>query len=123
MAVSTEFQDHLLELLEPMGGVSARRMFGGAGLFKSGLMFALIADEVVYFKVDDSNRLEFEDRGMGPFVYETKNGRQTIMGYWQMPDDLYDDPDEMNAWAMKAFDVALKADAAKPPSQRKRTDL
>lgn len=122
MAVSQEFQEHLLELLEPLGGVSSRRMFGGAGLFKSGLMFALIADEVLYLKADDSNRGDFEARDLGPFRYEAKNGKRALMSYWQAPDDLLEDGDEMMDWARKAFDVALKADAAKPPSQRKLKD-
>lgn len=120
MAASREYQEHLLEMLDPMGGVSARRMFGGAGLFKSGLMFALISDDVLYLKVDDSTRPDFEARGMGPFVYQSKGGRRSLASYQQVPDDLFDDPDEMNAWCLKAFDVALKADAAKPPSKRKR---
>lgn len=122
MAVSSEYQDHLLELLEPLGGVSSRRMFGGAGLFKSGLMFGLIADEVLYLKVDDSNREEFESRGLGPFRYEAKNGKRAVMSYWEAPDNLLEDGDAMTDWARAAFEVALRADAAKPPSKRKRTD-
>lgn len=122
MAVSPEFQEHLLELLEPLGGVSSRRMFGGADLFKSGLMFALVADEVLYLKADDSYRTDFEARGLGPFQYEAKNRKRALMSYWQAPDHLLEDGDEMVEWARKAFDVALKADAAKPPSKRKLTD-
>ena len=122
MAISPEFQEHLLELLEPLGGVSARRMFGGAGLFKSGLMFGLVADEVLYLKADEGTQPSFEERGLGPFRYEAKNGKRAVMSYWQAPDDLLEDGDEMIEWARRAFDVALKADAAKPPSKRKRTD-
>jgi DNA transformation protein len=122
VAISPEFQEHLLELLEPLGGVYAQRMFGGAGVFKSGLMFGLVADEVLYFKVDDSNRPDFEARGMGPFVYQAKGGKRALMSYQQIPDELLEDGDEMVVWASKAFDVALKADAAKPTSKRKRTD-
>ena len=122
MAISPEFQEHLLELLEPLGGVSARRMFGGAGLFKSGLMFGLVANEVLYLKADEGTQPSFEERGLGPFRYEAKNGKRAVMSYWQAPDDLLEDGDEMIEWARRAFDVALKADAAKPPSKRKRTD-
>lgn len=122
MAVSPEFQEHLLELLEPLGGVSIRRMFGGAGLFKSGLMFALIADEVLYLKADETTRSDFEARGLEPFRYEAKNGKRALMSYWQAPDDLLEDSDNMVDWARTAFGVALKADAAKPPSKRKLVD-
>ena len=122
MAISPEFQEHLLELLEPLGGVSARRMFGGAGLFKSGLMFGLVANEVLYLKADEGTQPLFEERGLGPFRYEAKNGKRAVMSYWQAPDDLLEDGEEMIEWARRAFDVALKADAAKPPLKRKRTD-
>jgi DNA transformation protein len=118
--VSAEYRDYLLEALEPLGGVSARRMFGGAGLFKDGLMFALIADDVLYLKADDANRPDFETAGQGPFVYEAKGGKRGVMSYWQTPDELFDEPDDLVDWALRAFDAALRADAAKPPSQRKR---
>ncbi len=119
MATHSEYTDFLLELLHPLGPVTARRMFGGAGLFADGLMFALIADDVVYFKVDDQNRPAFEAEGMNPFTYESKAGKRGVMAYWQVPERLFDEPDEFVAWARNAVSVALRADAAKPPSQRK----
>lgn len=120
MAISAEFRDHLLEMLEPVGGVEARRMFGGAGLFKSNLMFGLIVGDVLYLKVDDGNREAFEDRGMGPFTYGTKNGERVIPGLYELPEELLDEPDAFNEWARASIDVAYRADAAKPPSKRKR---
>ncbi|MEQ9643809.1 MAG: TfoX/Sxy family protein [Alphaproteobacteria bacterium] len=119
MAVSREYQDHVAELLAPLGGIETKRMFGGAGLFYRDLMFALIADDVLYFKVDDETRPAFEAAGVGPFEYDTKNGRRSLAGYWRVPDEVLDDGDEIVAWGRRAADVALAADAAKPQGKRK----
>lgn len=119
MPVSREYQEHVAELLAPLGGVEAKRMFGGAGLFYRDLMFALIADDVLYFKVDDETRPAFEAAGVGPFEYDTKNGRRALSGYWRVPDEVLDDGDELVAWGRRAADVALAADAAKPKAKRK----
>ncbi|PJK28571.1 transcriptional regulator [Minwuia thermotolerans] len=120
MAISAEFRDHLLELLDPLGGVEARRMFGGAGLFRRNLMFALIVGDVVYLKTDPTTRAAFEARGKGPFAYDTKQGRRVIAGLHELPEELFDEPDELVEWARTAFEVACRADAAKSPSKRKR---
>jgi DNA transformation protein len=119
MAVSNEYTQFLIEMLVPLGPVKSRRMFGGSGLFADGLMFGLIANEVLYLKVDDQNQPAFEAEGMEPFTYETKAGKRGVMSYWQAPERLFDEPDEFVSWARDAVSVALRADAAKPPSQRK----
>ncbi|MEM7429065.1 MAG: TfoX/Sxy family protein [Pseudomonadota bacterium] len=119
MAISQEFLDFVSEALETFGPVDTRRMFGGAGLFRDGLMFALIADEQVYFKTDDENRPDFEAEDCPPFIYETKDGRRTVMSYSLAPERLYDDPEEMAQWARKAFEAAVRADAGKKKSKRK----
>lgn len=119
MAVSSEYTDFLIEMLAPLGPVASRRMFGGAGLFADGLMFGLIANEILYLKVDDENRPAFEAEGMQPFSYDTKAGKRGVMSYWQVPERLFDEPDEFVVWARDAVSVAMRADAAKPKSKRK----
>lgn len=123
MAVSAEYSGFVMELLEPLGGVLLRRMFGGAGLFCHGVMFGLIAGERLYFKVGVDNRGDFEKAGCGPFVYATKNGAHGILSYYEAPDFLFDEQDEMLVWARKALDEALRANAAgkaKPLSRKPR---
>ncbi|MXN64545.1 transcriptional regulator [Stappia sp. GBMRC 2046] len=83
-------------------------MFGGAGLFCDDLMFALEADGTVYFKADDVNRPAFEDAGSSPFSYEM-SGKLRSMSYWQMPEDLADDPDELKNLASGALEAARRA--------------
>jgi DNA transformation protein len=114
MTTSDGFVEYLKDLLSSLGPITVRRMFGGAGIFRDGVMFALIVDDTLYFKADDSNRGEFEAEGLAPFSYETKNGRNTMMSYWRVPDRLFDDPDEMAAWAGKALAVARRSATSKP---------
>ncbi len=68
MAVSSEYKAFVAEQLEPLGPVTTRNMFGGAGVYLDGLMFGLIANETLYFKVDDRNRVDYESEGLGPFT-------------------------------------------------------
>lgn len=118
---SPELRAHLADLLAPLGPVSTRRMFGGVGIFYGSVMFALIAFEELYLKVDARNRSDFEAAGEQPFAYGTKDGRRVIASYWRAPARLLDEPDELLAWAGKAVDAALAAAALKAgPADRKR---
>jgi DNA transformation protein and related proteins len=118
MTASDGFIEYLKDLLDSLGPVTVRRMFGGAGMFGDGVMFALILDDTLYFKADDSNRPDFEAEDLAPFSYATKDGRHTIMSYWRCPDRLFDDPDEMTIWAGKALAAARRSDSSKPPRKR-----
>lgn len=118
-AVPTEsaLVDHLIDVLYPLGGIAARRMFGGAGVFRDGLMFALVSDEVLYLKADATTVPAFEAEDLGPFTYGTKNGDRVLTSYWRAPDRLLDDDEEMRDWCRRAADVAARGATAK--SKRK----
>jgi len=109
LAAGSEFIAHILELLEEFGQVSARRMFGGHGLFREGLMFAIVSDDVLYFKADDDNRARFIQRHLQPFYYE-KQGRQQMISYYQVPEEVFEDTGEMCAWAQLAYAAALRSE-------------
>lgn len=124
MAVSSEYKAFVAEQLEPLGPVSTRNMFGGAGVYLDGLMFGLIAGETLYFKVDDRNRGDYEAEGLGPFTVQLTRGGTGSFSYYEVPERLYDDQEELVEWARKAFDATLAAKTAKPvkkkkPAQRK----
>ncbi len=102
------FTDFVLELLEPLGGVTARRMFGGGGLFRDGLMFAIIDDDTLFMKVYDGNRPAFEAAGTPPFTYR-REGREIALSSHAAPPELFDDADELCAWARASCEVALRA--------------
>ena len=114
MAVSDSFKNFLAEQFVLLGPVEIRRMFGGAGAFVSGKIFALIDDDVLYFKVDASTIAPYDAEGMGPFTYPSKNGPMTMDGYRRAPERLFDEPDELIAWAKAAMAVAERSGVKKP---------
>ena len=117
MPKSNEFVDYLLELLEPFGQVTARAMFGGYGIYHNQLMFGLVADDMLYLKVDDVNREEFEEWNLEPFVY-VKQGKAMKMSYYQVPEEALDNSDEMCRWAELGYSAALRGQSNKTKKKK-----
>jgi DNA transformation protein and related proteins len=117
------FHDFVAELFAGMGEVSVRRMFGGAGAYSEGVMFALIADDVIHIKVDEALKAELAAEGCGPFVWTPgkgpRAGEKVEMGYWRLPEAALDDPDLATSWGRKALAVAQAAAVAKSKTRRK----
>lgn len=118
MSVNNEFLRYVLDQLRGLGVVTSRKMFGGAGLYLDGTMFALIAYDTLYFKVDDTNRPDFEAAGMEPFrpFEETSY----VMSYYEVPIDVLEDSDELVVWARKALAAARRAPAKKKKALKKK---
>ena len=116
MAVSSDFRDLVLDQLGALAP-QVKRMFGGAGLFRDGLMFAVLDDDRLYFKVDEASRARFEAAGMGPFEYA--EGKRAL-GYYEVPADVFEDSTQLVEWARTAIAVAVSKSAAKPKARRKR---
>ncbi len=112
MSVSASYKNFVAELLEGLGPVQVRSMFGGGGVFLDGVMFAIIANETLYLKADGSTTDAFEAEGMAPFTYD-KKGKAAVMSYWQIPERLLDDPEELVSWAEDALAIAVANKRAK----------
>jgi DNA transformation protein len=106
MAVSESYREFVLEQLGRVTPVTGKSMFGGVGIYSQGLFFALIAEDRLYFKVDDTTRSEFEQLGMEPF---RPFGEDSAMGYYEVPADVVEDAVRLAAWMKKAIGVAAKA--------------
>ena len=109
MPVSSDFMDYLTERLEPLGPITWRRMFGGAGVYCDGLFFAIVADDQLYLKVDDETRPAFEGEELEPFTYETAKGVKGVMSYHAAPDGALDDDETLLDWSQMALGAALRA--------------
>jgi DNA transformation protein and related proteins len=105
--------DRFDDLFAPFGKVKLRRMFGAEGLFRDGLMFGIVYRERIYFKTNEDSRQAFITEGASPLYYEFKNAEGVLTSYYELPDRLYDDPDELTEWARAAFAVARNKSAAK----------
>jgi DNA transformation protein len=106
MGVSDEFVDYVIDQLAGWGDVSARKMFGGAGLYRDGTVFGLIADDVAYLKVDDSNRDEFVQAGSSAF--RPFPAKKMTMSYYEIPADVLENRDLLGRWAERSLAVARK---------------
>jgi DNA transformation protein len=109
-----EFVDQLHDVFERFGRVSARRMFGGWGIYHEGRMFGLVIGDRLYLKADAPTIPAFEARKLGPFEY-TRQGKVARLSYYEAPPEVFDDRDEAAAWARRAWEAVLRA----PPPQRK----
>ena len=102
--------EFIRELFAPFGPVIVKRMFGGAGIWSEGLMFALVFDGAIFLKVDETSIPDFEREGSKPFVYTRAKSKGRVgrasLSYWRLPERLYDDPDELAVWAGRALAVA-----------------
>jgi DNA transformation protein len=110
MAVSDSYRDFVLEQLGRVTPVTGKSMFGGVGLYAEGLFFALIAEDRLYFKVDDTTRSDFERLGMEPF---RPFGEDSAMGYYEVPADVVEDPVHLAPWMRRAINVAADAKRSK----------
>jgi DNA transformation protein len=115
--MSQSFRTYVLEQLRRVRpDIRDRSMFGGVGIYAGDVFFALIAEDTLYFKVDDSNRAAFEERGLGPFRPYGESGE--VMQYYEMPADLLEDPEALRPWAEQAIAVARAKRTRRRPRGR-----
>ena len=111
MVASDTFAEFLREQLAPLGRVTMRRMFGKTGVFCDGLMFGIVTEDTLYFRVDELNRAAFKEvESFPPLSYE-KQGRTIDLSFWRAPERLLDEPDEFVTWAREALEAARRVAA------------
>jgi len=118
MPRKSEFVEYLAEMLQPLGEIRVKAMFGGWGFYADERFFAIVADEGFYVKVDDVSRSEFEARGLQPFRFEMRD-RKAVMDYYEPPPEAMDDREMLCAWARKGLEAAGRAGGAKKSRKRK----
>jgi DNA transformation protein and related proteins len=112
-------RDFLIDLFSGFGPVTIRRMFSGFGISADDTNFALALRGSLYLRVDGQSIPRFEAEGAKPFQYQTRTRTVTVSSYWQLPERLYDDPEELSDWARAALAAAQRAALRKRPKMRK----
>jgi DNA transformation protein and related proteins len=120
MVATTEFANFLCDQLAPLGYVTMRRMFGKTGVFCEGVMFGMVTENVLYFRVDSHNRATFKEAESFPSLYYVKNGRAIDLSFWRAPDRLFDEREELIAWARAALAAAHRVAAKRGKAEVRR---
>lgn len=107
---SPAFLSYVLDdVLGHMSGVTTKSMFGGTSLYLDGRIFGMIAYDVLYFKVGDSNRKQYEEAGSEPFIYDGhKNKKPTAMPYWTVPEEVLHNKEAIAEWAAQSAALSKK---------------
>jgi DNA transformation protein len=120
MVASDGFAEFLCEQLAPLGRLAMRRMFGKTGVFCDGVMFGMVADNTLYFRVDDDNRTVFAEAASFPPLNYEKKGSIIDLSFWRVPERLFDEPDELVTWARAALAAAHRVAAKRKPAVSRR---
>jgi DNA transformation protein and related proteins len=115
MPIDESFKEYVVEQLENLGFVTVRKMFGGAGIYYDGLIFGLLADNVLYLKVDDSNKSDYVSAGMKPF--QPFDDKPMVMSYYEVPVDILEDRELLAEWARRSL-FASRNNNTKPKKQK-----
>ena len=114
MAISSEYLDYILDLLSPLDGITPRRMFGGCGLYKDHVFFALISDDTLYFKVTEGETRDiYQKASSTPFSYKKQGKNVTLSSYWHVPADWLEDQEILLDYAAQSY-----AQAARSPNRK-----
>ena len=116
MSVSDNYRIYIVEQLAALPALNTRRMFGGIGIYSDACFFALIDDDVLFFKVDDSNRDDYVSRGMKAFM---PFPGQPSLGYFQVPPDVIEEAEKLVRWARRSVEVAMRVGQKKKKPTRK----
>jgi DNA transformation protein len=120
MVASDTFAEFLREQLAPLGRVTLRRMFGKTGVFCDAVMFGMVTENTLYFRVDDQNRVTFKEAESFPPLNYEKKGCTLDLSFWRVPERLFDEPDELVTWAQAALAAARRVAAKRGRTAPKR---
>ena len=120
MVASATFAEFLREQLAPLGRITVRRMFGKTGVFCDGVMFGMVTENTLYFRVDDENRATFKEAEAFPPLNYAKKGSTIDLSFWRVPERLFDEPDELVTWAQAALAAARRVAAKRERTAPKK---
>ena len=105
----SDYIDFIIELFSEHGHITYRRMFGGFGLYYNSVIFAIIMENEVYFRVDESNINQYISYNSKPFEYMKKDKLVKVLSYWLLPEDILSSPEELSSWIRQSYQISLKS--------------
>ena len=120
MVASDSFAEFLRDELAPLGHITMRRMFGKTGVFCDSVMFGMVTENTLYFRVDDQNRVTFKEAEAFPPLNYAKKGSTIDLSFWRVPERLFDEADELVTWARAALAAAHRVAARRERTAPRR---
>lgn len=111
--MSSSYVKYIIDLLSSLGNIRVKSMFGGYGVYKDNVIIGMIVDSELYFKVDESNKSQYEAVGSAPFCYQSRGvtyksrGKEYVMSYWQVPIDIIEDKEKLSSWIEQSYNISL----------------
>ena len=110
MTKDASFHEFVMnELFANIDGVTSRPMFGGWGIYRDGMFFALIDDGQLYFKVDESSKAAYQKYGSKPFVYTGHKGKAVTMSYYELPAEVMEKSELLQKYVETSVNVAKRS--------------
>ncbi|TGK05064.1 TfoX family protein [Leptospira semungkisensis] len=116
----SSFLMHVQDRLKVCGPLTYKNMFGGFGVYSGSQIFAMVIKDHLYFRVGPSNQAEYESSGMAPFSYSGKDGKIVRVSYWEVPEEILEDDEDLVFWFRKALAEANKAASLKKKTPAKK---
>jgi len=120
MVASADFAEFLREQLAPLGHITMRRMFGKTGVFCDVVMLGMVTENTLYVRVDDQNRERLKEAETSPPLNYAKQGSLIDLSFWQVPERLLDEPDELVSWAEAGLAAARRVATKRARTVRRR---
>ncbi len=118
-----QFLEYFLEdCLNWSSEFTKKSMFGWYAMYKNWKVFSLFINDIIYFKVWENNRHYFEEKNSQPFSYKKKNGTVWVMSYWELPEEILENREELYIWIERSLQVENKAKPKKKSKKDRELD-
>ena len=107
--MANEFSQHIFDQLAELGEIEMGRFFGGTGFKIGGVQFAMCMGSSLYLVVNDQTRGKYQQAGSGPFSYNTRKGQRLVHRYYQVPDEILEDHDQLIHWVQESIGISIKS--------------
>lgn len=117
------FKEVLEDILSFDQSLFFKKMFGGYGLYKNGLMVGIVDEETMFLRVKKEDFVLEKSKGCLPFSYESR-GKTIELLYIKIEDEELEDEMVLAQKLKKGLEAALEKETMqkdKSPRKKKRS--